>query len=97
MCRYQIGSCRQEQRSTRRVPDGQECRTVRRDQGDGTFREERQCETKYRDEPVYDDKCTWSGQRWESDRTEEVSGGLSDTPVWPDVRPQLRRPEPRRV
>jgi hypothetical protein len=67
------------------VADGQECKTVRRDQGDGTFREEQQCQTKYREEPVMDDKCTWQGNRWESDRTETASGGLKDTPHWPQV------------
>lgn len=81
----QLGSCREEQRSTRRVADGQECRTVRKDRGDGTFSESQECTTKYREEPVYDDMCTWSGRRWESDRTERASGDLSDTPAWPNV------------
>lgn len=81
-----LGSCRQEQRSTRRVPDGEECRTRQVDQGDGTFREERVCETTYRNEPVYDDMCTWSGTRWQSDRTEQESGNsVRDTPAWPIV------------
>lgn len=78
-------SCTQEQRGTRRVEDGETCRTVREDQGDGTFRERQQCETNYRDEPVYDDMCTWTGQRWESDRTLEESGTLNETPTWPEV------------
>lgn len=80
-----VGSCTQEQRGSRQVPDGEECRTVRRDQGDGTYREDRVCETKYRNEPIYDDMCTWTGQRWQHDRTLEESGGLDDTPIWPNV------------
>lgn len=80
-----FGSCREEQRSTKRVPDGQTCETVRRDNGDGTYREEEKCTTKYREEPVYDDMCTWSGQRWETDRTESLDGDLSTTPAYPNV------------
>lgn len=81
----QLGSCREEQRSTRRIADGEDCRTVRRDQGDGTFRESQECTTRYREEPVYDDKCTWTGQRWEHERTETASGDLDDTPSWPNI------------
>lgn len=83
----QVGSCRQEQRSTRRVPDGEECTTRQIDQGDGTFRQERVCQTTYRNEPVYDDMCTWTGQRWMTDRTERTNGNsLGDTPTWPTVQ-----------
>jgi len=79
------GSCREEQRSTRRVADGETCRTVRRDNGDGTFSERQECTTNYREEPVYDDMCTWEGFRWEDDRTERESGDLDDRPFWPDI------------
>src|SRR5690606_34912595 len=68
------GLCTQKQRSTRQVPDGQECTSRRVDQGDGTFRTEQDCRTKYRSEPVYDDWCTWSGQRWEYSRSISTSG-----------------------
>lgn len=81
-----FGSCRQEQRSSRQVPDGKECSTVRQDNGDGTFSERQQCTTKYRTEPIYDDMCTWSGQRWQFERNVEASGtSVSDTPYWPQV------------
>jgi RNA polymerase subunit RPABC4/transcription elongation factor Spt4 len=77
------GLCTERQRSTRQVPDGEECTNRRVDQGDGTYREERQCRTKYRDEPVYDQWCTFTGQRWEYERaviTEAKS--LAETPYW---------------
>ena len=78
-----LGSCRQEQRSTNRVPDGQECTTRRVDQGDGTFREVEDCQTRYREEPVYDDMCTWSGQSWQAARSIDTRGsGLSPEPAW---------------
>lgn len=80
-----FGSCREEQRSTRRVEDGQSCETVRRDNGDGTYSEERECTTTYREEPVYDDKCTWEGQRWENITDAVASGTLSETPQWPAI------------
>ncbi len=79
------GSCRQEQRSTRRVADGQSCRMVRSDNGDGTFSERQECTTNYREEPVYDDMCRWEGFRWEHDRNETTSGDLSDPPEWADI------------
>ncbi|MCU0511629.1 MAG: zinc ribbon domain-containing protein [Anaerolineae bacterium] len=77
------GLCTQRQRSTRQVPDGEECSTVRVDQGDGTYREERQCRTRYRDEPVYDDWCTFTGRRWDYERSVTTSGrSLRETPAW---------------
>lgn len=77
------GSCTDRQRSTRQVPDGQECRTRRVDMGDGTFREERVCETRYRSEPVYDRWCSWSGYRWNYSRSVSTAGqSVSETPYW---------------
>jgi len=81
-----LGSCSRKQRSTNRVPDGETCRTVRKDQGDGTFKESRECTTKYREEPVYDDWCRWRGNRWEDDFSRTTSGdGLSPEPYYEDV------------
>jgi hypothetical protein len=78
-------SCTREVRSYNQVADGQDCRTVRRDNGDGTFSESQECTTRYRDESVYDDMCTWSGQRWESEQTVRATGDLGDTPSWPNI------------
>ncbi|MBN1287010.1 MAG: zinc ribbon domain-containing protein [Anaerolineae bacterium] len=77
---------RQEQRSTRQVPDGEECSVRRVDNGDGTFSEREECRTKYRDEPVYDDKCYFTIDRWAHARTVTASGdSLRDAPYWPDT------------
>jgi hypothetical protein len=76
---------RWEQVDTKQVPDGEECRTVRRDNGDGTYREERVCETTYRSEPVYGDMCYYKVNRWRETRSVETQGGLDD----PVVRPEL--------
>lgn len=79
----QFGSCTREIREYEQVPDGQECSTVRVDNGDGTFSERQECRTKYRREPVYDDMCTWTGQRWEDARTVPTQGNsLSPAPYW---------------
>ncbi|MEO1287991.1 MAG: zinc ribbon domain-containing protein [Chloroflexota bacterium] len=83
------GSCEREQRSTRRVADGQTCQTVRQDNGDGTFSQRQECTTNYREEPVYDDMCTWTGQRWQNSLTEDTGGGFAISPYWADDRLDL--------
>lgn len=80
---YNVSRSR-EVRSHRQIPDGQECSTRRKDRGDGTYSESRECTTKYRSEPVYDTKCTYTVDRWHTGRTERKSGNnLSPEPVWP--------------
>ncbi len=80
---YRVTSQRQ-QRSSRRVPDGETCSVQRVDQGDGTFREEQVCQTVYREEPIYDDRCTFTVDRWTQARqADAVGSGLSIAPAWP--------------
>lgn len=80
------GLCTDRQRSTRQVPDGQECRDRRVDQGDGTYRTERECTTKYRSEPVYDRWCTFTGQRWNYTRSVTTQGqNVKETPYWGEL------------
>ncbi|MEL7234534.1 MAG: hypothetical protein AAGK74_08560, partial [Chloroflexota bacterium] len=75
--------CTQRQRDTRRVADGQTCRTVRTDNGDGTFSEREECTTNYREEPVMDDFCTYDIDRWEYERSVTTEGdALSPAPQW---------------
>lgn len=82
---YSVTS-RREQRSTNRVRDGETCEVERVDQGDGTFRERRVCSPTYREEPVYDDRCYFTVDRWQETRTVDASGmSLGDAPVWPNV------------
>lgn len=69
---------RREQVDTRRVPDGETCQNVQVDQGDGTFRQERQCETKYRNEPIYGDVCYYDINRWSYERSVTSEGSLSE-------------------
>lgn len=76
-----------EQRGTKKVEDGQECVKKRKDNRDGTFKEVEECHPKYRDEPVYDQRCRFDVDRWAVRRTEEAKGqGKSPAPAWPAVR-----------
>ncbi|MCE7938355.1 MAG: hypothetical protein DYG90_07195, partial [Chloroflexi bacterium CFX6] len=65
------------------VPDGEQCDTIRIDNGDGTYREERSCFPVYRSEPVYADRCTYQVDTWAYARTVEARGTGHDTPAWP--------------
>lgn len=79
----------ERQRSTIQVPDGQDCRTIRSDNGDGTFSEYEQCTTRYRSEPVYDTYCSYTVNRWAYERAVRTDGdNLNDALVWPDTNIQ---------
>jgi hypothetical protein len=75
------------------VPDGQTCRsepgscsTVDNGNGSGSVRcpPRRVCETKYRDVPVYENKCSYTVDRWEHVRYATASGSqLAPPPSWP--------------
>ncbi len=82
---YNVSHTREE-RSTKQVADGQECHDRQKDQGDGTFKVVNECKTKYKTEPVYDDKCHFDVDRWHHQRDELAKGGLTDAPQWPAVR-----------
>jgi hypothetical protein len=80
-----------EQRSTKKVPDGEDCQTRRKDQGDGTFKEIRECRPKYREEPVMDDRCDYEVNEWSRKDVARASGAsLKEPPAWPQV--VLQRP-----
>lgn len=82
---YQV-SRKREVRDHKQVPDGETCSTRRKDQGDGTYKESRECKPKYRDEPIYADKCYYQINRWTKVRSERTAGeALTPAPVWPAV------------
>lgn len=76
---------RTEQVDTRQVADGETCSVKQVDQGDGTFREERQCQTKYRDEPVYGEVCYYTVNRWTHSRDLDTQGDKTSAPTWSDI------------
>ena len=74
----------QRERDTRRIPDGEECTTRNVDNGDGTFRQEQDCQTRYREEPILAPYCTFMVPRW-VDQAPVVAEGrsLEPAPAWP--------------
>ena len=75
-----------KKKKTRKVQDGETCKNVNVDNGDGTFKKKKKCTPKYRDEPVMADWCAWEEEKWKTDDTKRATGGLSDTPKWPDAK-----------
>jgi hypothetical protein len=77
-------------RSHEQIPDGETCTTRRVDQGDGTFREVKDCKPRYKSRPIEDNRCDYEVNRWSPTRHVESSGrALSPAPTWPAVG-QLR-------
>lgn len=86
---YSVSRTREE-RSTKQIANGQECSTRDVDRGNGTFERRRECHTKYRSEPVYDQRCHFTVNRWQTARTLTEKGrGLQPAPVWPQVNLSL--------
>jgi hypothetical protein len=63
-----------EVRSHKQIPDGETCRTDKVDRGDGTFVAKKVCMSKFRNEPVYSDKCYFTVNRWQYVRTLTAKG-----------------------
>lgn len=79
-----------EVRRQEQVPDGETCTTRKVDQGDGTFREVKDCKPRYRTRDVEDYRCDYEINRWVTARSVDAKGrGTTPAPSWPDV-PQLR-------
>ena len=76
--------CVRKQRSSRDIPDGEECHTERHDKKDGTFEQVKKCSPKYRSEPIDDDWCTFTVTSWQP-VTESQAIGTGVSPAWPDV------------
>jgi hypothetical protein len=73
-----------EQRSTNTVQDGEECTTKKKDNGDGTFKQVKECKPKYKDVPVYSDRCDYEAEAWKVARSVDAHGAsLAEKPTWP--------------
>lgn len=72
-----------EQVGSRSVPDGEDCSMRQVDQGDGTFRQQRVCTTRYREEPVMDYVCSYLVNRWTNSRVAKSTGDKSVVLTWP--------------
>jgi hypothetical protein len=79
-------SCKKEKRGSKKVKDGETCKTRKKDQGDGTYKEVKECEPKYRSEPTYDQKCSYKVKKWTDGKTHRASGTTKDSVKWPSVK-----------
>jgi hypothetical protein len=78
----QSSSCVMKQRTTKKVPDGEDCKMEKVDKKDGTFEKVKKCTPKFRSEPVDDRWCTFTVREWrEIDRIKTAGNGT--TPAWP--------------
>ena len=80
---------KQEVKDHKKVADGETCTTRKRDNGDGSFTEYQDCKPKFRKEPIYADKCTFTVDEWKRSRTAKAGGKADVAPDWPD--PKLKR------
>lgn len=67
-------ACHEEARSTRSVPDGETCERVRKDLGNGAFKETRECKPKFRDETIMGTRCRFEAPAWRVARTDRAEG-----------------------
>jgi hypothetical protein len=79
-------TCRERQRGSHQVPDGEECHMEKRDKKDGTFEQVKKCKPKTRSEPLMDSWCRFTARRWKAiDEVVLTGNGLS--PAWPTNLP----------
>ena len=73
-----------EQHGTNKTPDGETCATRKKDQGNGTYKEVKECTPKYKETPVMADKCDVEVTEWHVSRTATAKGtSVTDAPKWP--------------
>lgn len=78
--------CYEKKQSTEQVPDGQECKTVKVDQGDGTYKEKQDCKAKTKSVDKMGTWCDYEIDKWASKNTEKATGnGNKPEPTWPAV------------
>lgn len=79
-----IVSRHKEQKGTDKVKDGETCGTRKKDMGNGTYKEVKECTPKYKETPVYADKCDIDVTEWHQTRTATAKGNsMNDAPKWP--------------
>jgi hypothetical protein len=65
--------------------DGQTCSNKQVDQGDGTFKEEQECSTNYKDVDDYGPVCHYTVNLWSPSRTAKAEGDKTVPVAWPDA------------
>ena len=79
-------TCRQEKRGTKKVADGETCTTVKKDQGNGSFKKVKKCKPKYKQVPTYADKCRYKLDAWSKVRSVKITEQDRAEPIWPQFR-----------
>ncbi len=75
-----------ERHGSTKVHDGQDCHAQKKDRGDGTFKEEQVCTPKFKEEPIYEEKCDYAVLKWSQLRQDAAEGAtVADAPHWPAV------------
>jgi hypothetical protein len=78
--------CAQAEKEKKQVADGETCVDKRVDKGDGSFSVQKECTPKYREEPVYGMKCSYTVNSWAVTATQKAAGAsLTPAPSWPTV------------
>jgi hypothetical protein len=75
--------CNRKQRSSRKIPDGEECTMKKVDKKDGTFEQVKNCKPKFRSEAIEDDWCHFTVPGWKPTDSPIKLTGTGMTPKWP--------------
>ena len=78
-------SKKREVRSYEKVKTGEVCKTVKHDNGDGSFSKDRYCENTYKSVPVYDKMCYYYVNRWRFSHNLKSNGSDDLAPHWPSL------------
>lgn len=82
---YSVSKSKKE-KDTKKIKDGETCKTVKVDNGDGTFKKKEECTPKYREEPIMADFCKYKVNKWDEKNWEKSKGNsVSPSPSWPKV------------
>lgn len=73
----------QADRGTKSVPDGETCQTRKKDMGNGTFKQVKECTPKTKSIPVKADKCDYQLPAWAPARTAKETGSSTSGVKWP--------------
>jgi ribosomal protein L40E len=79
--------CYEKKRGTDKIPDGEDCKTVNVDNGDGSFKQKKQCTTRYKTVDKMDTWCDFQIDKWTTKTTEKAEGKSNkEEPRWPPVQ-----------
>ena len=78
-------SCVEKEQSTKKEQDGEDCKKVDVDDGDGSFHQEEKCTPKYKEIPVYGEYCSYDIKKWVAGKALKNTGA-DLSPSWPSEK-----------